>query len=92
MCVSLITTVGAALGECIDNTGVEFGGVDARESNFLAEVFGEEFEEVAVAVRVQARGVEKGGFFVVDFGIRVVGYGEFEVEGWGKGKEKTGSR
>lgn len=86
--ISPIATVRAALGQGTDDASVEFSGVDAREGDFLAEVFREEFEQVAVAVGVQARGVEEACVFVMDFGICIVGDGEFEVEGWGERRKK----
>lgn len=56
----------------------------AREGDLFGQVVGQDVEEVAVAVAVQARGVLELGVLVAGGGGGVGRDGEFEVEGcWG---------
>lgn len=66
--------------KCIHNPPIKFRCIDSRECNLLAQIVGQEFDEVAVAVEVQARGVCEGCVLVVDSGVGVGCDGEFEVQ------------
>ena len=68
--------------QSIHHPAVESRRVLAGEFNLLAEIFGQEQHEVAVAVvGVEARRVGEDGAFVGGgFGVRVGGYGKVEVE------------
>lgn len=55
----------------------------AREGDLLGQVVGQDVEEVAVAVAVQARRVLELGVLVAGGGGGVRRDGEFEVEGCG---------